>query len=99
MDRYFYKEDFILNNYGNIDWNLSKGIIFRVRNDKIIYKFKYLYKDNKNQKIHILYNDKEYTTIRAFYKDLNEQDFAIRYRALTKDDKENIFRYLGLKDK
>ena len=61
MDRYFYKEDFILNNYGNIDWNLSKGIFFRVRNDKIIYKFKYLYKDNKNQKIHILYNDKEYT--------------------------------------
>lgn len=44
-------------------------------------------------------NDKEYKTIRAFYKDLNEQDFAIRYKALTKDDKENIFRYLGLKDK
>lgn len=44
-------------------------------------------------------NDKQYTIIRQFYSNLNEQDFAIKYRTLTKDDIENIYRYMGLKDK
>lgn len=44
-------------------------------------------------------NDKQYSIVREFYKHLNEQDFAIKYRSLTKDDIEKIYRYMGLKDK
>jgi hypothetical protein len=43
--------------------------------------------------------DKEKTIIRQFYQNLNNQDFELKYKFLTKEEKEKIFQFLGLRDK
>lgn len=43
--------------------------------------------------------DKDYNIIRQFYSNLNNREFEEKYQTLTKDDKDRIFEYMGLKDK
>jgi hypothetical protein len=43
--------------------------------------------------------DKAFKTVREFYSNLNDEDFDIKYKSLEKNDIQEIFENLGLKDK
>ena len=42
--------------------------------------------------------NKEYDIIRKFYSNLTTDEFNIKYEKMTKDEKNDILKFLGLKD-